>query len=354
MPLHTDILDHIKVAVVVVDTSFEVQYLNPAAEDFCCGSDEYFHGRKLQDLFTGDEVSPDTLRRCFGDYEIYTMREATVTVAATGHRSCANVAVSPISDSQLLIEIEPLDRILSISKVNEMRSAQVASQQLVRGLAHEIKNPLGGIRGAAQLLQQELSGPDQTQYTDVIISETDRLRSLVDRLLGPNQSPCFTAVNVHEVLEQVLLVTKPDQPPELDIRRFYDPSLPAIHGDYDQLIQATLNIVRNAHDALSEVENPVLTIRTRIEHQYTIGDTRHNMVGHLRITDNGSGVPTAIQNQIFLPLVTGKSQGTGLGLAITQTIVGVHRGLITCESRPGQTSFDIFLPLALATTRKAI
>ena len=354
MASHADILDHIKVAIVVVDTAFEIRYLNHTAEDFCGGSSEQFQGRNITSLFTGEDVRPDALRKCFSDYETYTLRDVVLTISATGQRAHANIAVAPISSHELIIEIEPLDRFLLINKSDQMQSAQLASQHLVRGMAHEIKNPLGGIRGAAQLLQQELVDDEQIQYTDVIISESDRLRTLVDQLLGPNQTPCFEPVNIHQIIEKVILINQPEQPASLSIRRQYDPSLPSVLGDYDQLIQAILNIINNAYDALQESTNPRLAIRTRVEHQFTIGDKRHKMVAHIQISDNGAGVPTAIQNQIFFPLVTGKAQGTGLGLAITHTIVGMHHGLITFESQPERTCFDIYLPLALHSTAEPV
>lgn len=227
-----------------------------------------------------------------------------------------------------------------------MRNAQLASRQLVRGMAHEIKNPLGSIRGAAQLLRKELATSEQIDYTDLIIGEVDRLKTLVDRLLGPNHTPCFEGVNVHEVLEKVLQIVSSDERGKWDLVRDYDPSMPEVLGDFDQLTQAMLNIIQNANEAMQSEISPQLVIRTGIEHQFTIGRKRHTMVARIQIEDNGIGIPAEIQDQIFFPLVTGKSTGTGLGLAITHTIIGMHHGLIVCSSEPGFTQFAIYLPLA--------
>lgn len=345
MTRQDDILNAIKIAVVVVDADFAIEYMNHAAEDFCGGSTEHFQGQKINRVFNGEEVTEATLRDALAAYEIYTLREVSLHIPAKQSNALANVAVSPISGARLLFEIEPLNRILFINKGDQMNRAHLASRQLVRGMAHEIKNPLGGIRGAAQLLRNELPSEEQQQYTDVIISETDRLRSLVDRMLGPNESLCFKDVNAHEVLENVLTLVNNDVEVTWSIERDYDPSMPAVHGDYDQLFQATLNVIHNARDAVATCDNPKLRIQTRIERQFTIGSKRHEMVARIMIEDNGIGIPTRLQQQIFFPLVTDKPTGSGLGLAIAHTVIGMHEGLIICDSEPGCTQFSIYLPL---------
>ena len=346
MPVHQDILDAIKVAIVVVDAKFAIQYMNNTAEDFCGGSLEHFRGQKIGSLFEGQEVTEEALQQCFDAYETYTLRQVQLKVSATNQQTVANVAVSPIPGQQLVFEIEPFDRILFMNKEDQMRNAQLASRQLVRGMAHEIKNPLGSIRGAAQLLRKELSTSEQTDYTDLIIGEVDRLKTLVDRLLGPNHTPCFEAVNIHEVIENVLRIVASKADVAWEVVRDYDPSMPGVLGDFDQLTQAMLNIIQNAHEATQNEESPHLVVHTGIEHQFTIGRTRHAMVARIEIEDNGIGIPPDIQDQIFFPLVTGKSTGTGLGLAITHTIIGMHNGLIVCNSVPRRTKFVMYLPLA--------
>lgn len=346
MPVHQDILDAIKVAIVVVDVKFTIRYMNNTAEDFCGGSLEHFRGQKIGSLFEGQEVTEEALQQCFDAYETYTLRQVQLRISATNQQTVANVAVSPIPGQQLIFEIEPFDRVLFMNKEDQMRNAQLASRQLVRGMAHEIKNPLGSIRGAAQLLRKELITSEQTDYTDLIIGEVDRLKTLVDRMLGPNHTPYFEAVNIHEVIENVLRIVSSKAAVAWEVERDYDPSMPGVLGDFDQLTQAMLNIIQNAHEATLDEESPHLAVNTGIEHQFTIGRTRHAMVARIEIEDNGIGIPPDIQDQIFFPLVTGKSTGTGLGLAITHTIIGMHNGLIVCNSEPRCTKFVMYLPLA--------
>ena len=347
MPVHQDILDAIKVAIVVVDAQFAIRYMNNTAEDFCGGSLEHFRGERIGSIFEGQEVTEEALQQCFDAYETYTLRQVNLKVTATNQKTVANIAVSPIPGQHLVFEIEPIDRVLLINKEDQMRNAQLASRQLVRGMAHEIKNPLGSIRGAAQLLRKSLETDEQNDYTDLIIGEVDRLKTLVDRLMGPNHTPCFEAVNIHEVIEKVLHIVSSEVEVNWALERDYDPSLPGVLGDFDQLTQALLNIIQNAKDATQNETSPRLVVRTGIEHQFTIGTMRHPMVARIQIEDNGIGIPQDLQDQIFFPLVTGKSTGTGLGLAITHTIIGMHNGLITCTSERGFTTFVIYLPLVI-------
>ncbi|MYD43489.1 MAG: PAS domain-containing protein [Gammaproteobacteria bacterium] len=347
MYAHHDILNAVKMALVVVDRHFTIEYMNDAAEVFCGGSTEQLRGKKFESVFAGEAVQEAALQRCFNDYEIYTLREIQLSLSLKNERAMVNIAVSPIDEARLLFEIEPLDRMLFISKEEQMRNAQLTSRHLVRGIAHEIKNPLGSIRGAAQLLRGELATKTQTEYTDLIIEEVDRLRTLVDRLLSPNHTPCFEPVNIHEVIERVLRVVANDTESSCEIVRDYDPSLPSMQGDFDQLLQAFLNLVRNAQEATQSCDAPQLVIKTRVENQFTIGAKRYPVVACIHIKDNGVGIPESIKDQIFLPLVTGTASGTGLGLAITHTIVGLHKGLITCASEPGFTEFVLYFPLDL-------
>ncbi|RMG27368.1 MAG: PAS domain-containing sensor histidine kinase, partial [Gammaproteobacteria bacterium] len=218
-----------------------------------------------------------------------------------------------------------------------------ALNELVRGLAHEIKNPLGGLRGAAQLLESELADPALREYTSVIIEEADRLRALVDRLLGPSGLPRRERLNLHEVLEHVRTLVLAEGHLGLRIERDYDPSIPELEADRDALVQAVLNIVRNAVEALAG--EGTIWLQTRTERQVTIGSVRHRLAASVRIIDNGPGVPEALRERLFVPLVTGRAQGTGLGLAIAQNLVGRHGGIIEFESRPGHTCFNLLLPL---------
>jgi two-component system nitrogen regulation sensor histidine kinase GlnL len=244
-----------------------------------------------------------------------------------------------------LLEIQPLDRLLRINRDDHHASVQETTRKLVRGLAHEIKNPLGGIRGAAQLLQRELATERQRDYTRIIIEEADRLRNLVDRMLGPSQVPRLVPVNIHQALERVVLLLEAEAPGRISFVRDYDPSLPEVEADLEQLIQALLNIVRNAQQALEKTPAPEIRLRSRIIRQFTIGTTRHRLVLRLDITDNGPGIPPDLFDRMYYPMISGRADGSGLGLSIAQSIVGQHGGLIECESKPGSTTFSIFLPL---------
>ncbi len=214
---------------------------------------------------------------------------------------------------------------------------------MVRGLAHEIKNPLGGLRGAAQLLQAELGSEELREYTQIIIQEADRLQELVNRMLGPNRRPSYAPINIHHVLERVRTLVLAETGERITIRRDYDPSIPELSGDSDQLIQAVLNIVRNAVRALGDTGT--VTLRTRIQRQLTIGHGRHRLAAQIDIIDNGPGIPPEIAETLFLPMVTAGTGGMGLGLSIAQSLINQHQGLIECNSRDGETTFTIFLPL---------
>ena len=223
------------------------------------------------------------------------------------------------------------------------------TRELIRNLAHEIKNPLGGIRGAAQLLQMEIDSRPLAEYTQVIINEADRLQGLVDRLLAPHRKPHVVSdVNIHEVCERVRSLMLAEFPQGLEVARDYDASIPEFRGDREQLIQAVLNVAHNAAQALSErvaAGDARIVLRTRIARQVTIGKTRWRLALELHIEDNGPGVPESIQDRIFYPLVSGREGGSGLGLTLAQTFVQQHHGTIGCESRPGETLFHILIPL---------
>jgi len=223
-----------------------------------------------------------------------------------------------------------------------------ASSLLLRGMAHEIKNPLGGIRGAAQLLGKELDSDGLREYTQIIIHEADRLDTLIDRMLGPGKPPCKAEHNIHKILEHVRGLIEAEAPENIRIRRDYDPSLPLLLVDSDQLIQAFLNIARNAVQAIGNAPGEIL-LRTRAIRQFTIATTRHRLVVQVDIIDNGPGVPPEIIDEIFYPMVTGRAEGTGLGLSIAQAMVQHQHGLLECESQPGRTVFSCWLPVETET-----
>ena len=248
--------------------------------------------------------------------------------------------------ASLLVEMSDLTRRSRISREKALLIQHGAGRQMIRQLAHEIKNPLGGIRGAAQLLGKQLQNEELEEYTSVIISEADRLAGLVDTLLGPGGPPNKQQSNVHELLEYVVRLIQAESGNQIDIRRDYDPSLPAMYLDRDQLVQALLNLVRNAVAALGGQGQ--ITLRSRAIMNFTIGDTRHKVVASLEIEDDGPGIPSDLQDSVFYPLVTNRPDGTGLGLPVAQELISRHHGLIEFESRPGRTVFFVRIPLGPA------
>ena len=348
--LHRLLLDNLTTAVLLLDAELRLQYMNPAAEMLLAVSGQRNHGQFISELFTESAEALAALRQAVSQAHPFTKREATLT-SLNGHSLTVDYAVTPIParrETLLLLEIHPRDRLLRITKEEAQLSKQETTKLLVRGLAHEIKNPLGGIRGAAQLLSRELHEPSLRDYTDVIIEEADRLRNLVDRMLGSNKLPSLAMTNIHEVLERVCSLVDLESQGRITLVRDYDPSIPDVLIDREQMIQAVLNIVRNAMQALASQNDLHLgriTLRTRTLRQFTIGHTRHRLVCKVEIIDNGPGIPPELQDTIFYPMVSGRADGTGLGLAITQNIISQHQGLIECESHPGHTVFALFLPL---------
>jgi len=243
----------------------------------------------------------------------------------------------------VLVELRQIDYQLRIEQEEHLITQQQATHELVRGLAHEIKNPLGGLRGAAQLLEQEIKDDALLEYTQIIISEADRLRALMDSMLGPNELPKIQAVNIHQILERVRDLVQAEAGRKLRFHHDYDPSLPDLQADPDLLLQALLNIVRNAAQALGNDGD--IAVRTRVQRNFNIGSSRHRLVARIEITDNGPGIAEDLHKQIFYPMITGRSDGTGLGLSIAQALISRHQGLIECNSQPGNTVFTILLPL---------
>jgi len=261
-----------------------------------------------------------------------------------------SVTVTPVDQDgvALLLEFRHIDQQLKIAREERQLEQQEANRELIRNLAHEIKNPLGGIRGAAQLLERELERPQLSEYTQVIIHESDRLQSLVNRLLTPHRLPRYRRTNIHEVLVRVKGVVQAEFP-AIPIESDFDISLPEIEADPEQLTQAVLNVVRNAAQALSgSTADPRIVLATRVARYVTLARRRHRLALSISIADNGPGIAPAIRERIFYPLVSGREGGSGLGLTIAQTFVAQHSGTIECDSAPGRTVFRILLPVDLA------
>ncbi|MDJ0877542.1 MAG: nitrogen regulation protein NR(II) [Halieaceae bacterium] len=347
---HAQILDNLSTAVLVLNPDLSLRFLSPAAEAMLELSQARSVGSRL------DELLPDQLEFIARQHREappdgpYTNRGVNLSTSG-GHTLVVDCTVSPLVGEGrnvlgLVIEIHPVDRIRRISREEGLLTSHETTQALIRGLAHEIKNPLGGLRGAAQLLERELPDPALEEYTRIIIEESDRLRDLVDRMLGPHKQPRLAPLNVHEVLEHVRTLQQAETGQQVQFERDYDPSLPHLMGDRSQLIQAILNIVRNAVQATASNEGPrIIRLQTRVHRQFTIGSHRHRLVCGIRIADNGPGIPEELRESLFFPMVSGRPEGSGLGLAISQAIVARHKGLIECDSEPGRTEFDIYLPL---------
>lgn len=346
---NTQILDTLVTGIVVLDGQLRISQLNAAAEALLQTSTAHALGQPLQEIILRAEKIIVLLHQALLDGQPFTEREATVRLPDNQSIS-VDLTVTLLEDNQaqrsLILELQPLNRLKRINKDDESVARQETASRLVRGLAHEIKNPLGGIRGAAQLLERELPNEDLREYTGVIISEADRLKELVDRMLGPQRQLEMKPVNILRVFERVIQLIEVEQPGRINWRRDYDPSLPYVAADESQLIQAVLNIVRNACQALQHTEDARIHLRSRAVRQFTIGTIRHRLVMQLDIVDNGPGIDPELGERIFFPMISGRADGTGLGLAITQSIVAQHKGSIQANSKPGQTSFSIYLPFA--------
>lgn len=342
------LLDSLITAVVVLDSKLDIYHVNASAEALLGISGTQVEGKPVGQCFSETDGTPGSLREALRQDRNFTKRKARWRLHNLSEIT-VDYSVTPNTEMDLLIiEVQPLDRMLRISREEALLSSQETSRNLVRSLAHEIKNPLGGIRGAAQLLERELPGEDLEEYTRVIIDETDRLRDLVDRMLGPSQPLQRKPVNVHEVLEHVATVIKAEAGGRVSMLRDYDPSIPEIPGDKPSLIQGVLNIARNALQALQEnpqQEDATIRFSTRIQRRFTIGRRHHPLVARVDIIDNGPGIPPDLLEDIFFPMITGRPEGTGLGLAISQNLVNQHDGLIECQSEAGKTVFSIYLPL---------
>lgn len=345
MEAHWDILDQLTTAVAVLDADadrvFRVAYLNQSAQALFGRSAARAAGRPFAALVADDHASPAALWRVLESGVPFTKRDVALPRAAGAAR--VSYSIAPLSRTAVVAEFQRLDRFRRIDKNDRHAMLPATLGELARALAHEVKNPLGGIRGAAQLLDRKLDR-EQREYTAVIVAEADRLRDLVDRMLGPVAAPALAPVSVHHVVEHVLKLAQA-QTDQIAFARDYDPSLPAVDGDFGQLVQAALNVVNNAILALRGVAAPTLTVRTRVLRQFTIGATRHRLVANLDFIDNGPGVPPEIAESIFLPMISGRPEGSGLGLAVAQTILGRHHGYLACESEPGRTVFSFYLPV---------
>lgn len=346
-------LDLLSSSVILLDGDFAIRYMNSAAEHLLAISNKAVAGTRLDSLVefpaTLQEALDSACRHGWG----YTGQSIELT-RGDGVVLHLNCTVNPTDtrEAQLLVELWPIDQQLKATREERLLEQQLANRELIRNLAHEIKNPLGGIRGAAQLLEHELNNPGLREYTQVIIKEADRLQDLMKRLLSPHRLMQPGPVNIHEILERVRSLLNAEFPQTLTVKRDYDTSLPELVGDREQLIQAVLNIARNAAQAIKGDAVGVpgagqITLRTRAARQVTLVKRRYRLALELQVIDNGPGIPDDIRERMFYPLVSGRQGGSGLGLTLAQSFVQQHHGTIECESSPGHTCFTIRMPLSV-------
>ncbi|OBP16971.1 two-component system sensor histidine kinase NtrB [Rheinheimera sp. SA_1] len=328
---------------MVLDAQLQVQHFNTA----CCAllsigekrlQNHYFPALfQFSDLHASHLVSTLTTKQGFGVSDVN-------CVLPDGRHILIDITASALETElpALLIELRQVDQQRKISMESLQQHQHLAARELIRGLAHEIKNPLGGLRGAAQLLEETLN-EEQKEYTQLIIAQADRLRNLVDRLLGPYKPPQRLVSNMHQIIERVSQLAQMDNPSGVQFVRDYDPSIPDFLLDPELIEQSLLNIVRNAQQVLPNGGQIVL--QSRILHQHTIHGRRHRLVATIKVIDNGPGIPADIKDTLFYPMVSGKPGGTGLGLSIAQTLIHQHDGWIDCESWPGRTEFTLYLPI---------
>jgi two-component system nitrogen regulation sensor histidine kinase GlnL len=349
----TELLDALVTGVFLLDQDLQVSYLNSAAQTLLGLSPNQALGQRMTELMRGAQTLMPLFDRARLGGESVVQRELAWP-APGGVDRILDCAVSQITigrgDSHLLLEIEDITQHRRLTRENALLAQLGGSRLMVRQLAHEIKNPLGGLRGAAQLLERELLDPALREYTRVIISEADRLTHLLDSMLGPGRPPAKQLTNLHELLERVYHLLRSEAPAGVTVDRDYDPSLPALTVDPNHIIQAMLNLGRNALQALSggAVHSPRLILRTRAAGNVSLGAGRHRQVASIQFEDNGPGVLSELRETIFYPLVSGRADGTGLGLGIAQDLVSRHGGLIEFDSAPGRTIFVISLPMDCA------
>lgn len=342
-------LNQLLTAVILLDEQLHIDYMNAAAEAILDGSLRRFQHQPFFSLFHFSSLEPSVVQQALQDEQSVSDSDVSL-ILHDGQRITIEFIAQPLRQPDgrltILLELRQIDQIRRINQETRQQQQLQAAQSMVRGLAHEIKNPLGGLRGAAQLLAGELDDPALREYTDLIIRQADRLTSLVDRMLGSNQIQNREPTNIHALLEHVVQVARLGAGQNVRWVKDYDPSLPDLTMASEQLEQVLLNLVMNACDALQEshTPNPTICVRTRIVHQQTIHGTRYRQCAVVVVQDNGPGIPAALRDTLFYPMVSGRAGGTGLGLSIAQNLVHQHAGKIEVNSEPGHTEFSVYLP----------
>ncbi len=345
--VHPDgLLEHLSTSVLVFGTDYRLRYINPAGEILFGQSNRHACGKTIGELFSDAGRVTEQLDDALTSGRVLNQRGCCLELTS-GVSLVVNCTHTPVSLpgglNGIMLELRKVDHHIRVDQEEQLLAQQEAARAVLRGLAHEIKNPLGGLRGAAQLLEKEIEDEGLREYTRIIIGEADRLQNLMDRMLGPNDIPNIRSVNIHAILERVRELVLVESDSRLVFHQDYDPSLPELKADPDLMVQAILNIVRNAAQALQG--SGEITLRTRVRRKFNIGNRQHRLVASVQVIDNGPGIDANLQAKIFYPMVTSRSDGTGLGLSIAQSLINRHHGLIECRSKPGETVFTILLPL---------
>ena len=334
LPDAGQILNSLINSILLVDDELAVHYANPAAQQLLAQSSRKLFGTPLPDLLSYFSLNIGLMRESLEAGQGFTDNEVTLVIDSHSH--ILSVTAQRLPDGLILLEMAPMDNQRRLSQEQLQHAQQIAARDLVRGLAHEIKNPLGGLRGAAQLLSKALPDPALTEYTKVIIEQADRLRNLVDRLLGPQQPGMHVTESIHKVAERVVALVSMELPENV--------TLPELLHDPDQIEQVLLNIVRNALQALG-AEGGEIILRTRTAFQLTLHGVRYRLAARIDVEDNGPGIPSHLQDTLFYPMVSGREGGTGLGLSIARNLIDQHSGKIEFTSWPGHTEFSVYLPI---------
>jgi len=350
-PINTDrLINQLMTAVLVLNQDLSIVWSNSAAEELLCMSRRQLMGTQLSDAIIEADFSTKTIVYTLKSGKHFHQRDAKITLI-NREEIIADFSVSHLEldeEQRLFVEIRQTDHDHRIGLESSEYSQHLAASALVRGLGHEIKNPLGGLRGAAQLLSMELTDNALKEYTGVIIKEADRLSALVDRMMAPHKQGKQQLVNIHQLIESVMSLLKLEVGEKLEFERDYDPSLPELLACGDQIQQAMLNLMQNGVQAMGG--EGTLTIKTRIVRQTLLGDKPYRLVIRVDISDEGPGIPKDLRDKLFMPLVSGRAGGTGLGLGIAQSLIQQHGGLIEYQDKSKQTTFSIYLPVSQETT----
>ncbi|MBM7072785.1 nitrogen regulation protein NR(II) [Shewanella sp. 202IG2-18] len=337
------LLSHLSTAVLIIDDALIVRFANPAAAQFFNLRVSKLIDTNFNEQVLAFDISLDRFQHAITNGKSLNVSNALL-VTRDGVERSVDLTLSPMDNSQSILELRMIDQQKRIEQQFNQDAQQQAARFLVRNLAHEIKNPLGGLRGAAQLLSKQVHGSEYQEFTDMIIEQADRMKALVDKLLGPQKPTPHYLQNIHQIIEKVIQLIEITLPSNIELIRDYDPSLPEITMDAEQIQQVVINLLQNAVQAVADAKGKV-TLKTRTQHSITIGNKRFRSVLELSVIDDGPGVPTELKDTLFYPMVTGRAEGTGLGLSIAHNIARLHQGRIDCNSSPGHTIFVLTLPI---------